>query len=226
MVEERCRLNIGLLMFNPLPMPSVSLTQLIAAARSGDRLISFPTDTLPALAVRPDRAALIFEAKQRSLDKPLILMGADATDLWAYVQGSAAEMEVWQSVAAQYFPGALTLVLPASDRLPIAMNPIDPTTIGIRVPHSGVARYILTLTSPMATTSVNRSGKPPLETLTDINTQFPEVSTLLPAELTELQGILAPFGHIPIKTAIPSTVAKWTGKGWQILRQGGVKLID
>ncbi len=206
-------------------MPSVSLTQLVAAARSGDRLISFPTDTLPALAVRPDRAALIFEAKQRSLDKPLILMGADATDLWEYVQGSAAEMEVWKSVAAQYFPGALTLVLPASDRLPSAMNPTDPTTIGIRVPNSSVARYVLTLTSPMATTSVNRSGEPPLETLTDINAQFPEIFTLLSAELTELQSALAPFDDLPIKTGTPSTVAKWTGKGFQILRQGEVKLL-
>jgi L-threonylcarbamoyladenylate synthase len=207
-------------------MPSISLPQLIAAARSGDRLISFPTDTLPALAVRPDRAGLIFEAKQRSLDKPLILMAADATDLWEYVQGSTAEMDVWRSVAAQYFPGALTLVLPASDRLPLAMNPTDPTTIGIRVPNSGIARYILTLTHPMATTSVNRSGEPPLETLIDINTQFPEVLTLLSAELTELQDTLAPFDSTPIKTGIPSTVAKWTGKGWQILRQGGVKLVD
>ncbi|MCY7286562.1 MAG: L-threonylcarbamoyladenylate synthase [Cyanobacteria bacterium CAN_BIN43] len=206
-------------------MPSVSLNQLIAAACSGDRLISFPTDTLPALAVRPDRSTLIFEAKQRSLDKPLILMGADAADLWDYVQGSPAEMDLWRSVAAQHFPGALTLVLPASDRLPPAMNPTDPTTIGIRVPNSGVARYILTLASPMATTSVNRSGEPPLETLTDINTHFPEILTLVSAELAELQSTLAPFDSAPIKTGTPSTVAKWTGKGFQILRQGEVKLV-
>ncbi|MBW4518093.1 MAG: L-threonylcarbamoyladenylate synthase [Timaviella obliquedivisa GSE-PSE-MK23-08B] len=205
-------------------MPSVSLNQLIAAARSGDRLISFPTDTLPALAVRPERSTLIFEAKQRSLDKPLILMGADATDLWEYVQGSAAEMDVWQSVAAQYFPGALTLVLPASDRLPLAINPTNPTTIGIRVPNNGVARYILTLTRPLATTSVNHSGEPPLETLSDINTQFPEILTLSSAELAELESTLAPFNSTPIKTGTPSTVAKWTGQGFQILRQGEIKL--
>jgi L-threonylcarbamoyladenylate synthase len=205
-------------------MPSVSLTQLLDAARSGDRLISFPTDTLPALAARPDRAGLIFEAKQRSADKPLILMGADAADLWDYVRGDGAEMEIWQSVAARYFPGALTLVLPASDRLPTAMNPTDPTTIGIRVPNNGVARYILTLTQPMATTSVNRSGEPALEDFAEINAQFPEVLTLLPDELAELEGNLQPFDRAPIKKGIPSTVAKWTGKGWQILRQGEVKL--
>jgi L-threonylcarbamoyladenylate synthase len=205
-------------------MPSVSLVQLLDAARSGDRLISFPTDTLPALAARPDRAGLIFEAKQRSADKPLILMGADVADLWDYVRGDAAEMEIWQSVAARYFPGALTLVLPASDRLPTAMNPTDPTTIGIRVPNNGVARYILTLTKPMATTSVNRSGEPALEDFAEINVQFPDVLTLLPDELAELEGNLQPFDRAPIKKGIPSTVAKWTGKGWQILRQGEVKL--
>jgi L-threonylcarbamoyladenylate synthase len=205
-------------------MPSVSLTQLLDAVRSGDRLISFPTDTLPALAARPDRAGLIYEAKQRSADKPLILMGADAADLWDYVRGDAAEMEIWQSVAAQYFPGALTMVLPASDRLPAAMNPTDPTTIGIRVPNHGVARYILTLTKPMATTSVNRSGEPALESFAEINVQFPEVLTLLPHELAELESNLQPFDRAPIKTGIPSTVAKWTGKGWEILRQGEVRL--
>jgi L-threonylcarbamoyladenylate synthase len=207
-------------------MSSVSLTQLLAAARSGDHLISFPTDTLPALAARPDRAGLIFEAKQRSADKPLILMGADAADLWEYVRGDRAEMAIWQSVAARYFPGALTLVLPASDRLPAAINPTDPTTIGIRVPNHGVARYILSLTKPMATTSVNRSGEPPLEDFAEINAQFPDVLTLLPSELAELEGNLQPFDRAPVKTGIPSTVAKWTGKGWEILRQGEVKLED
>jgi L-threonylcarbamoyladenylate synthase len=215
-------------------MPSVPLTELLAAARSGDpcgiceaaRLVSFPTDTLPALAARPDRAGLIFEAKQRSADKPLILMGANAADLWDYVAGSEAERAVWERVAARYFPGAVTLVLPASDRVPAAMNPTDPTTIGIRVPNSGVARYILTLTKPMATTSVNRSGEPALESFAEINAQFPEVLTLLPSELAELEGNLQPFDRAPVKTGIPSTVAKWTGKGWQILRQGEVKLED
>jgi L-threonylcarbamoyladenylate synthase len=205
-------------------MPSVSLTQFLAAARSGDCLISFPTDTLPALAARPDRAGLIFEAKQRSADKPLILMGADAADLWDYVQGSAAERSVWEQVAARYFPGALTLVLPASDRLPAAMNPTNPTTIGIRVPNNGVARYILTLTKPLATTSVNRSGEPPLVDFAEINARFPDVLTLLPSELAELERNLQPFDRSPIKTGIPSTVAEWTGKGWEILRQGEVKL--
>ncbi|NJO41748.1 MAG: L-threonylcarbamoyladenylate synthase [Cyanobacteria bacterium CRU_2_1] len=204
-------------------MPAVSLPELIAAARSGNHLISFPTDTVPALATRPDRSRLIFEAKQRSQTKPLILMGADIADLWQYIQGSKAEREIWQQVAANYLPGALTLVLPANDRLPPEVNPTDPTTIGIRVPDSAIARHILSLTAPLATTSVNRSGQPPLETIAEINAQFSEVLTLSLEELNALERELGGDRPLPPSAGIPSTVAKWTDKGWEILRQGSVK---
>lgn len=214
-------------------MPQVSLTQLVDLARSGDHLISFPTDTVPALAVRPDRAGLIFAVKQRSQTKPLILMAADAADLWPYVSGSEAERAIWQQVAERYWPGALTLVLPASDRLPSAMNPTDPTTIGVRVPDSAIARHILSLTQPLATTSVNRSGEPPLQTMTEINAQFPEVFTLLPTEIDRLKSTAAGTSKTtpseparPSGSGVPSTVAKWMGNGWQIVRQGSIRLDD
>ncbi|PSB06066.1 hypothetical protein C7B76_30290 [filamentous cyanobacterium CCP2] len=204
-------------------MPPVSLTKLIHAAQLGTDLVSFPTDTVPALAIQPDRAARIFEAKQRSQTKPLILMGGDIADLWAYVKGSEAELALWQQVAAQYFPGALTLVLPASDRVPPEMNPTNPSTIGIRVPDHPIARHILSLTQPLATTSINRSGEPPLETIEDINQQFPDVLTLQPSELNQLEQTLSPSKKTPkLSSGVPSTVVKWTGQGWEVLRQGGV----
>ncbi|BBD67812.1 SUA5/yciO/yrdC domain-containing protein [Nostoc commune NIES-4072] len=198
-------------------MTQVSLTNLIAGARAG-LLVSFPTDTVPALAAIPEKAALIFAAKQRSQDKPLILMAASAEDLWPYVKGDENEYKVWREVADKYWPGALTLVLPASDvydglrlRVPKVMNPIDPTTIGIRVPNSAIAQTILAQTGPLATTSANFSGQPPLQTMAEIEVQFPNVLTL------EYQGEISGVG-------VPSTVAKWTGINWQILRQGAIEL--
>ena len=188
---------------------NLSLSVLIESAKAG-KLISFPTDTVPALATIPVQAELIYAAKQRSFDKPLILMAAKAEDLWDYVQGSQIEYETWQKIVHQYWPGALTLVLPASDKIPTVMNPLEPTTIGIRVPNHPVAQIILAQTGPMATTSANLSGQPALETKAAIEAQFPEVLTL---ESTEYQGL-----------GIPSTVAKWTGNNWQILRQGSIKL--
>lgn len=195
-------------------MAQVSIDSLIKGAISGNYIVSFPTDTVPALATRPDRSELIFAAKRRNQDKPLILMAASAGDLWPYVQGSPKELQVWQQVTERFWPGALTLVLPASEKVPVAMNPIDPTTIGIRVPNFSLARKILEQTGPLATTSANLSGQPPLESIPEIEAQFPEVLTLAPAEL-------------PAATAgssLPSTVAKWTGRGWEILRQGAVQL--
>jgi L-threonylcarbamoyladenylate synthase len=188
---------------------NLSLSVLIESAKAG-KLISFPTDTVPALATIPVQAELIYAAKQRSFDKPLILMAAKAEDLWDYVQGSQREYQIWQKIVNQYWPGALTLVLPASDKIPTVMNPLEPTTIGIRVPNHPVAQTILAQTGPMATTSANLSGQPALETKAAIEAQFPEVLTL---ESTEYQGL-----------GIPSTVAKWTGNNWQILRQGSIKL--
>ena len=194
-------------------MTQVSLINLIAGARAG-LLVSFPTDTVPALAAIPEKAALIFAAKQRNHDKPLILMAASAEDLWPYVKGGENEYKVWQELADKYWPGGLTLVLPASERLPKVMNPIDPTTIGIRVPNSAIAQTILAQTGPLATTSANFSGQPPLQTMTEIETQFPQVLTLA---TTEYQSEIPGMG-------IPSTVAKWTGINWQILRQGAIEL--
>jgi len=194
-------------------MTQVSLAALVAGTVSG-QLVSFPTDTVPALAVLPERSELIFAAKRRSQEKPLILMGAASSSLWHFVAGSVEEQQVWQQVAERYWPGALTLVLPASEKVPLGMNPSDPTTIGLRVPNHAIAQSILSQTGPLATTSANRSGEPPLLTSKEIAAEFPEVLTLLAADWEEQ----------PVTTPIPSTVAKWTGKGWEILRQGAVQL--
>jgi L-threonylcarbamoyladenylate synthase len=194
-------------------MTQVSLKDLIIGAQCG-KVVSFPTDTVPALATLPEQAELIFVAKQRAQDKPLILMGGSVDQLWEFVKGSKEEFEIWQNIAQKYLPGALTLVLPASERVPKQMNPIDPTTIGIRVPRCAIAQTILTQTSPLATTSANLSGQPALLTMAEIDVQFPDVLTLASSEYQQ---------DIPA-IGIPSTVAKWTGKGWQILRQGIVEL--
>ncbi|AFY31388.1 L-threonylcarbamoyladenylate synthase [Calothrix sp. PCC 7507] len=194
-------------------MTQVTLEALITGARAGS-LVSFPTDTVPALAALPDKAALIFAAKQRSQDKPLILMAASESDLWTYVQGSDLEYQIWQELAHKYWPGAVTLVLPASAIVPKVMNPTDPTTIGVRVPASAIAQAILAQTGPLATTSANFSGQPPLQTMAEIEAQFPEVLTL---KEPQFQGEISGMG-------LPSTVAKWTGTNWQILRQGAIKL--
>ncbi|MEM9542043.1 MAG: L-threonylcarbamoyladenylate synthase [Cyanobacteria bacterium P01_E01_bin.42] len=194
----------------------VSQQQLIETVKTGGT-VSFPTDTVPALATRPDRAAAIFNLKGRSLEKPLILLGADFLDIQSYLQGSEAEIGFWQQIGEKYWPGALTLVLPASALVPAEMNPRDRSTIGIRVPALTAAREILRQTGPLATTSANRSGEPPLETCDAIAAVFPDVAVLESGDFS---------GNVTVGSGLPSTVAKWTGKGWEILRHGSVAIEE
>ncbi|MGD1895754.1 MAG: L-threonylcarbamoyladenylate synthase [Phormidesmis sp.] len=194
-------------------MPQVSLGEMVNALTTAPALVSFPTDTVPALAARAQQAALIFVAKQRPPEKPLILMGASLDDLLPYVKGSTTEVETWKALAETYWPGQLTLVLPASDRTPQDLNPTHTGTLGIRVPNHPIALKLLSQTGPLATTSANLSGQPPLTTAADISQTFPTALTL-PAESYSQQAA----------SGKPSTVAQWTGSGWQILRQGKIHL--
>lgn len=197
-------------------MTQVSQSDLIAGAIAG-QVVSFPTDTVPALAAKPEQSSAIFAVKQRPPTKPLILMGSAFADLLPYIAGTKAEIDRWEQVAQKYWPGALTLVLPASPLVPAAMNPLNSGTIGLRVPDRAIARSILSQTGPLATTSANRSGESPLETMAAIDAAFPQVLTLTSADFpaTRIWG-----------SGQPSTVAQWTGKDWAILRQGSIKGIS
>jgi L-threonylcarbamoyladenylate synthase len=194
-------------------VPQVSIPELVAAARAG-QLIGFPTDTVPAIATIPEAAASIYTAKQRETAKPLILMAATAEALWPFVQGNAGARAAWEGIAARYWPGALTLVLPKGDLVPTSVNPENPAMIGIRVPNWSLALEILEQTGPLATTSLNRSGQPPLEDLDEIAQEFPFLETPL-ASVWQLP---------PKEDRLPSTVVQWHDRGWLILRQGFVKL--
>lgn len=201
-------------------MPCVSLQKFIDQVRVGEALVSFPTDTVPALAARPDQGQRIYMTKGRPSTKPLILMAATLTDMLPYLTGSAADIAEWQQVTAHYWPGALTLVLPASNRVPVAMNTQPIGTLGVRVPNHPLACYLLARTGPLATTSVNLSGQPPLKDMTAIATQFPQVLTLCEAAIAT---VTADIGDFTLEASgIPSTVIRWQINGWEVLRQGAV----
>ncbi|MEL6353201.1 MAG: L-threonylcarbamoyladenylate synthase [Cyanobacteria bacterium J06627_28] len=198
-------------------MPQVSLDEMVKCLAGAPALVSFPTDTVPALSTRPAHANLIFAAKQRPPEKPLILMGASFSHLRPYIEGTTFELETWQALTEQYWPGQLTLVLPASDRTPKNLNPLSTGTLGIRVPNHPTTLAILAKTGPLATTSANLSGQPPLTTQPDIAETFPSALTLAPsAYTTSLER--------PAASGKPSTVAQWTDQRWKILRQGEIYL--
>lgn len=195
-------------------MSLVYKDELIRQAKN-NQVVSFPTDTVPALAVKPDHAHLIYELKRRSPDKPLILMAASLEKVWDYVVGTESEKEAWLAIAHRYWPGALTLVLPASAKVSPAINPTNSQTIGVRVPDLAIAQEILSETGVLATTSANLSGEPPLEFTGDIALAFPKIGVLDCWSVEQ-------FGKIG--SGQPSTVVQWQQGTWGVLRQGSVSI--
>ncbi|MEY2831650.1 MAG: hypothetical protein RLZZ574_908 [Cyanobacteriota bacterium] len=193
-------------------MVKVSQTELIAGAIAG-KVVSFPTDTVPALAVKPELGNLIYQLKRRSATKPLILLGSSIEDLLPYITYDDASLAIWQEIIQQHLPGALTLVLPASDRVPQAINPINTDTVGIRIPNCPAAVEILSQTGVLATSSANISGQDALRTMKAIEQAFPSVLVLENMDLTSGSGL-------------PSTVVLWQKQQWKIIRQGSIVITD
>ena len=189
-------------------MVQVSEAKLIKEAIAG-QVVSFPTDTVPALAVKPELGESIYQLKQRSTNKPLILLGASIDDLLPYVEYSDAELGIWQDLIWQHLPGALTLVLTASAKVPKAINHTDLNTVGIRIPNCAAALRILKQTGPLATSSANLSGQDTLRSIAAIEDAFPAVSILETLDLNPGSGL-------------PSTVVAWQNPEWKIIRQGSI----
>ena len=129
------------------------------ALRQG-RAVAFPTDTVFGLGVSVGHVPSpeeIYRIKQRSADKPVAWLVADADALDEYgcdVPAYAYEL------AEEGWPGALTLIVRAGDRVPAGFAS-ERGTIGLRVPASDTAcKLIRAVGFPLATSSANLSGGP------------------------------------------------------------------
>ncbi|MBM5792536.1 MAG: L-threonylcarbamoyladenylate synthase [Cyanobacteria bacterium M_DeepCast_100m_m1_067] len=180
--------------------------ELAARLLAGEAAL-FPTDTLPALASRPEAANLLWELKQRPRHKPVILMAANSEAL-LHCLGRPIEA-AWQAMANRYWPGALTLVLPAQGPWLEQLNP-GGNSLGLRLPACPAALELLALSGPLATTSANRSGEPACLDHHEAEARFPQVAQLGPVPWP------APSGQ-------GSTVIEWLpAGGWKLLRAGAV----
>src|SRR5436309_4141134 len=120
-------------------------------------LVAFPTETvygLGANALDPAAVARVFEAKGRPAANPLIVHVADA----AQVLNVAADWpETAARLAARFWPGPLTLVVPRRPELPDAVTAGGPT-VAVRCPNHAVARELIRAAGvPLAAPSANRS---------------------------------------------------------------------
>jgi L-threonylcarbamoyladenylate synthase len=188
----------------------MSRAEELAERLAAGEAVLFPTDTLPALAVRPEAAGLLWQLKERPAEKPLILMGSDLSQLVAVL--GVPWQEPWLEQARCCWPGAVTLVLPITGSLTARLHP-GGSSLGLRVPASAPARELLRRTGPLATTSANRSGRPAATTAAEAARQFPSLALLEPL----------PW---PAGSGQASTVLAWRGHGqgsaepWTVLRPG------
>jgi L-threonylcarbamoyladenylate synthase len=188
--------------------------ELAAHLQAGGAAV-FPTDTLPALACRPEAAVLLWRLKARPAHKPLILMGADLAQL----EEALAQPwhRSWLDQARSGWPGALTLVLPFHGALAEALHP-GGASLGVRVPACERARELLRRTGPLATTSANRSGEPPARDAAEAGRLFPELPCLGPLPWPSGSGQASTvLAWEPPRGGEPGVEA---GGGWQVLRAG------
>jgi L-threonylcarbamoyladenylate synthase len=138
------------------PDPKI-IRQAAEVLRSGG-LIAFPTETvygLGANALDREAVARIFAAKGRPANNPLIVHIADAE---AARQLATEWPESAARLAARFWPGPLTLVLPRRGLVPDVVTAGGPT-VALRVPAHPVALALLTTAGlPLAAPSANRSS--------------------------------------------------------------------
>lgn len=177
-------------------------------------LVAFATETVYGLgtdATNDDAVAAIFQAKGRPRFNPLILHFADAAAMASYVDFDARA----EKLAAAFWPGALTLVLPRKDGCPaslLASAGLD--TLAVRVPGHPLARALIRAAGvPLAAPSANRSG---------------EVSPSTAAHVADGLGerIDAVIDGGPCTVGLESTVIDLSTPAATLLRPGGIPRED
>ena len=194
------------------PILSASDPQTPSAAaeliRKGE-LVAIPTETVYGLGANgldENAVAKIFLAKGRPQDNPLILHVADAHD----IEGLCHSIPdaAWR-LAEAFWPGPLTMVLPAKDIVPKrTTGGLD--TVAVRCPDSDVTRQIIRLAGvPLAAPSANISGKPSTTTAEHV---FHDHEGKIPA--------IVDGG--PCRVGVESTIVDLTGPEPRLLRPGGI----
>ncbi len=182
------------------------------AARTleGMGLVVMPTDTVYGLAASLDSPCAlehIFEAKRRPREMPVPVLIASAADADRLTREPLSGMA--RALCDTFWPGALTVIVEASERVPAAVT-AGWGTVGLRVPDNDIARAIIAAAGgALAVTSANVSGA---AVVVDANS--------LDAELLAHVGLVVDGGRC--RGGMPSTVVDLTGATPTVLREGAI----
>jgi len=174
-------------------------------------VIAFPTDTVYGLGANVfDEKAVgkIYEIKKRSKDKPIAVL---VSSLEQVKKITTDTPKMFYELASEYWPGALTIILKANEKLPSIVT-AGYNTVGVRMPDNPIALSLIRqFGNPIATTSANISGDTPAISAKQVREM-----------LNEKLDFIIDGGET--KIGIASTVVDLSSFPPVILRQGTVKL--
>lgn len=187
------------------------LNRVVKHLRAGG-LIIYPTETaygLGADAKNKNALPKIFELKQRAKGKPLSVIVGTVAMAKKLVLFSKLAL----ALAGRYWPGPLTLILPAKKSAKLPISVLFNGMVALRISSHPVARAIaIKLKSPLIATSANRSGKGECYSIRAVRSQFKKIDSDI---------IVLNAGRLSKRK--PSTVAKVTNQ-IEILRKGAIRL--
>jgi L-threonylcarbamoyladenylate synthase len=186
--------------------------EAVEVLRAGG-IVGLPTDTVYGIAVAlstPGGIERLYEAKQRPLDKGIVLLLDDATQAarTGLLTPAAA------ALAAAAWPGGLTIIVPQRPDVPWPPALTGgASSIGLRIPDHDAPRTLARALGPLPTTSANVSGRP---------------------EAADAPAILDHLGDAidlvldggPARGGPPSTVVDCTGADPVIVRDGAVPVAE
>ena len=169
-------------------------------------IIAFPTDTVYGLGCDAFNFAAVerlYKVKRRPRHLPFPLLLSDMSQVTAVAKSLSG---IALSLARRFWPGALTLVLPKSDSLPLYLS--SGGTVAVRIPdHPICLALIQGIESPLVGTSANSSGSYSALTADEVNQQLGDTIDFV------IDGGKCPGGN-------ESTIVDVTGTAPHILRQG------
>jgi L-threonylcarbamoyladenylate synthase len=178
----------------------------VAALRAGN-LAVLPTDTVYALcadAFNPAATQRLLGAKRRSRDVPLSVLVRSPRQ----VTGLVAEVpEAADRLMASYWPGPLTVVLPAVDGLTWDLGDTQ-GTVALRMPADDLVLSVVGEVGPLACSGANRHDEPLPTTIADARSQ--------------LGAVVAVYVDGGLREGLLSTIADATTPDVAVLREGAV----
>lgn len=172
-------------------------------------LVVYPTDTVYGVGTNPlleDAVRRLYEAKRRPLGKPVPVLASSIE----HAERIAVLPEEAKRLAARFWPGPLTIIVPAKPTLPSIVTG-GSGKVGVRIPAHPVARLLIEEAGGLIVgTSANISGRSP-----------PRTAEEALRELGDAVDVVVDAGPAP--GGKPSTVVDLTLSPPKIVRRGPIE---